>query len=318
MKPTRIIRRSANFESLMLGIGTVLAGSASAAENGNLEVLPAILCLLFAVFVQMGANLSNAYFETNEYYKNLPKPLFGDARYVGNDMAARVVREGALACFLISVTIGLTLISFADSVWWMLLIAAIIYGIAILEDIGKRPFFRTPWSLLSTFFLFGPVGVIGVSLTQSQYDFGDTLNFYDISPSLFIGAGAGFLAVSSHLLMKYFNYKIQPGANKMNLTFLVGTRWMRFFIFLCGLLMVVCVAAGVWTLKFGDPVISMVPAILGFLLNTYLAVRIRANGLVGLQHLLTLSMVNFVLTFGLMLAIFLFTGSPDDSVSRIF
>lgn len=49
--------------SLMLGIGAVLAGMAAAELHGNLEFLPATLCLLFVIFLQLAGNYYYLYYD---------------------------------------------------------------------------------------------------------------------------------------------------------------------------------------------------------------------------------------------------------------
>lgn len=49
--------------SLMLGAGAVLSGMAAAALHGNFELLPATLCLLFAIFMQLAGNYYYLYYD---------------------------------------------------------------------------------------------------------------------------------------------------------------------------------------------------------------------------------------------------------------
>ena len=47
----------------MMGIGAVLAGTASAAIRGNTEYMPATLCIIFVVCAQMSANMYYRYYD---------------------------------------------------------------------------------------------------------------------------------------------------------------------------------------------------------------------------------------------------------------
>lgn len=60
----------------MMGIGCVLMGTACAAIHGNTEVLPATLCIIFVVFMQMAANFYYRYYDV--------------ANSCGNDIDSRI------------------------------------------------------------------------------------------------------------------------------------------------------------------------------------------------------------------------------------
>lgn len=320
LKLVGIVRMSARLDTLLLSFGTVAAGTAAAVVRGNMEVLPALLCMLFAFLAQAGCNLWHSYKEILYYYANLPKQRMGEGRREEKKiLITRTVREAAFACFMLALMVGFGLMSMADVFWWPLVTGVLVAFFAWLEESGKQPLVRNPWSLLCTFMLFGPIGVISTSLLQAQHESGGwPWSSFDSAPSLWMGPAVGLLAVSSHKLYRYIRIIIRRKEDISDVKFQMSRTGVEWIVFLCGVGMLALMIAMVWQLHLLDPAYALVPAFLGFALNTYIAVRIRYNGLTGLQHLLTLSYVNFALTWGLTFLMFWYTGLPDDSMHAYF
>lgn len=319
MTLTALVRRSANPSSLLLSVGTVCAGTAAAGIRGNMDVLTAALCLLFALLVQVGANLLHAWCEVSKYYGSIPRPRIHDYKRVGNPASERVLKEGNRAALLLSVMVGITLMSMSRDAWWTLIPAVIVYGFVGIMNLGKHPLFRKPASLIGTFLLFGPVGVMSTALMQSQHEAqGSVFNMFDASPSIWMGIAAGFLALNVHLLNKYTNYCVEPEKNPGNLVAIIGKAGVRWCVFLNGLMMLAFMVWMAMLLDFVDMFPGLVPTFIGFALNTYIAIRMGQNQYIGLKHLSALTLVNYILTWGLTFIISIFIGTPDDSTMRLF
>lgn len=105
----QFMKRRADFQSLLLSAGTVVAGTAAAVVRGNMEVLAASVCLLFALSMQLGCNCYHSYLLMRR-----SEPLPGRLDRVRNEeqvLSLRVLREGSFACLIISLMLGLTIMT---------------------------------------------------------------------------------------------------------------------------------------------------------------------------------------------------------------
>lgn len=313
------VKSRGNFPSLMMGFGTILAGTAAAAIRGNMDVLAATVCLLFAFATQLGANYFHSWCIMMRGGHNEPRPRIDDGEFHRDSLSLRVVREASTACLILSLMLGLTLMTMSSNHVMSILTGLIIYGIAISLNYGKHPLYGSVWAVVSTFLLFGPIGVIGTTMIQSQNEeiFGLS-SIYDTAPATFLGVGMGFLACSVHLLYSYHNYRIDPGMNPRSITLLLGPRTTQFMVFLNGLMMFMLVSYHIFSLNFPDPFIAIVPLFLGFALNTYISLRMSRANFGELKHLAKLTMVNFMLTGITLLIVWYAIGLPNGSFKTYF
>lgn len=312
----QFMKRRADFQSLLLSAGTVVAGTAAAVVRGNMEVLAASVCLLFALSMQLGCNCYHSYLLMRR-----SEPLPGRLDRVRNEeqvLSLRVLREGSFACLIISLMLGLTIMTMSADFWWTIVVGVSIYGLVYLMTTGPRVY-RNPLSLVITFLIFGPVGVMATGFLQLQHEAARSLwNFYDSSPCLFLGVAMGFLACSHHLVLAYFNYDINPTSSYRGCVRFFGRRGVILLTGLCGVSMLATVVWSVFSLSFPSPLIAVIPGFLGFALNTLVAFSMKRAGVGELHHLITLTRVNYFLTAVLFFVIWWVLGTPDDSMRLLF
>lgn len=323
MDVLEFVKRKGSLQTLWMSAGTVLAGTAGAAIRGNVEVLPAILCLLFGIFAQLTANYYHAWYEE----KRESDKLFARESLIYEDenneqghlFAIRVLKEASTSAFIISLAIGFGLLSIARQPLWFILMGAIIYGQFFLLHAGKKPLINTPLSMVFTFLIFGPIGVISTSLIQSQVEaHGNIWNFFDTAPCLYIGAAFGFLALTVHYIFSYANYKLSPDHNRYNLTRLIGLNRMVQMTYINGALAFVLLAAMVLALHISYPLIAVIPAIITLMVNTHVAYLMKRGNQEDIRRMFMISLYNYVLTAALMLVIFAIIGPPDDSYRHLW
>lgn len=312
----QFMKRRADLQSLLLSAGTVTAGTAAAVVRGNMEVLAASVCLLFALTMQLGCNL---YYHYRMLSRSEVKRRHGES--VSEDrgpLAQRVLREGSFACLVISLMIGLTIMTMSADFWWTIAVGAVIYGLVYLMTIGPK-IYRSPWSLIITFAVFGPIGVMATGFLQFQHEAARSLwNSYDSYPCIFLGIAMGFLACSHHLVQSYYYYEIDDNRIWKGCVGCFGHRGVRVLVLLMGVLSLATVIWSVFSLSFPEPLIAVIPGFLGFALNTLVAFSMRRSGAGELHHLGSLTRVNFFLTALLFFIIWWALGSPDDSMRLLF
>lgn len=308
-----------NFPSLLMGGGTVLAGTAAAAIMGNMDILTATLCLLFAIVVQLGSNYFHSWCIMMRRGFKEPRPRIDDNVFRRDPLSLRVVKEATTACFIVSLMLGLTLMTIATYPLWAILVGLMIYGVNFPLNYGKHPLYGTFWAIIATFLVFGPIGVISTTIMQTQQEGSLILwNMYDVAPSIFLSIGMGLMACNVHLLYSYHNFRIDPGMNPTSVTAKMGSNLTRFVIFIDGLLLFLLVGFCIFQLNFPDPLIATTPVFLGFALNTYIVMRMGTANFGELKHLAMLSMVNYFLTGLTLLIVWEAIGLPDDSYKAFF
>lgn len=308
--------KALNFSSLMLGIGAVFGGNASAQLHGNAEFFPATICLLFVVFAQLTANAYHRYHALVEYHHLITaggNQVPGSRALHDKILFYRVFSFGF---GLIALMTGCTLVSMGG--FWFGLVGAFILIASWAMVGGKSPLLLSTWGFVFTFILFGPVTVISTSMLQSLHEASDPLSWFDISPSLYMGAVIGFLAANAYLLYvygAYFNAK-----KVMHYTFpaLYGRRATRnLFLFnsiaASGIFIWSCFALAV-----DKPWIGIIPGLLCLLLNIYIWRKMATLPKYKLPELATLGCLN-VLLMGIGASIAtIWVGIPDDSIMQLF
>lgn len=311
------VKEKINLPSLLLGAGSVLAGTACAAIRGNVEWFSASLCLLFALFCQIGANLGYFYTRAKRNFDMIPHPYFEGKEDKLSDLHNRVLREGSFGSFIIAAMIGLTIMSTAPHPFLVFCIAIIVAIPIAVIFLSKKPIFGTYRGLILTWLLFGPIGVIGTAWVQLQQVTPNPWAYFDNIPGVFAGPAMGFLALNVHLMFSYVVHRITPHV-KGGVAYHLKPGGVQATIFVNGLLMLVILFIGVFTTNFLKPLFSLVPAFLGFSMNTFLVIRMRNAPVGELKYMSILEKVNFFMTGFTLLIFWLAEGYPSASMHALW
>lgn len=303
-----------NIPSLMMGIGTVLAGTASADIHGNLDVPLAILCLLFVIFAQFTVTSYHRYHDDHT-------PIGPDGKRIGQDFTGAADRAlyykvAATVAGMLAVMVGFGIITIGG--WFFAVVGLVIAISAWLLVSGSHPVFWSPWCLVIAFLIFGPVGVMCVSLLQSGHETTHLLNWFDIIPAVFMSVTMGVLAVTCNLLINFSTYDFDSRRGHQTFPVLYGLRRTRALIFMDGI-----IGAGslVWaslTLDTTNIIAPMVPALTLLVINTWIWWRLDKADDLELVRLERLAYFNMLLTGLIGICVGEFFGVPDDSYLRVF
>jgi 1,4-dihydroxy-2-naphthoate octaprenyltransferase len=142
----------------------VLVGTGAAVGAGAVEPLRAVLALVVAVALVVGVNYANDY---SDGIRGTDDARVGPVRLVGSRLAApTAVRTAAFLCFSGAALAGLTLVSLTR-LWWLVGVGAVCIAGAWFYTGGRRPYGYAGLGELAVFVFFGPVAVLGTTLTQS-------------------------------------------------------------------------------------------------------------------------------------------------------
>lgn len=195
---TRSLLQNAHPASLILGVGAVMAGLTASVIRGGITFFPALMTLLFVLFLQISGNLYHGFLD---YRYNTGVNISGmgnrDSRSNTSSRAA-LMKIVADAFSILAVTTGLALFSFVGWLGAAYLVVIIIVLYFYLA--GPYPIVRTKWSIIVTFILFGPVAVSGTAIVQMPES-------SDWLPIIVYSIISGVMATNAHIAVQYLRYQ---------------------------------------------------------------------------------------------------------------
>ncbi len=146
-------------KTLTASICPVLIGGAVAFQHGFFKFTPAIICLLFAVLVQIGTNFANEYFDFLKGADNEDRK--GPRRAVAAGLIKPVhMLYATMGVLLAAFLVGLILLYYGD--WWLIGVGIASLMCAILYTAGP---FALAYKGLGDVFVIFFFGVVAVNCT---------------------------------------------------------------------------------------------------------------------------------------------------------
>ncbi|ANY07284.1 1,4-dihydroxy-2-naphthoate polyprenyltransferase [Pseudonocardia sp. HH130630-07] len=150
--------------TLPTAISPVLVGTGAAIGAGAVAPRPALLALVVAVAMVVGVNFANDY---SDGIRGTDDDRVGPQRLVGSRAAdPATVRTAAFACFGIAAVAGIALTAVSGQ-WWLIAVGALCIVGAWFYTGGARPYGYAGLGEVAVFVFFGPVAVLGTTLTQA-------------------------------------------------------------------------------------------------------------------------------------------------------
>lgn len=302
--------------SLMMGAGAVLAGMAAAGLHGNLEYLPATLCLLFVCFMQLAGNYYYLYYDESHNSGWTIDQKIRQKSFKGQLSSPMMLREFSYGMVLLAIMVGFALVYMGG--WWVLVVGIVIMGLSWITCGGAIPLLRTPFGVLATFLLFGPLCVIPTSLIQSEHEARVMFNWFDVGPSIYMSIVMGFMCINASLLYSYSTYLTDLRNSKMTFVTKYGRKATRIVFFINGLLYTVVSVFMCLNLHLDLYGLDMLPSMLCFVIDLCIWWKMRTMPRYKLAGLITIGTLNVLIMGLLSFIIFEVTGVPDDSKFTFF
>ncbi len=299
--------------SLMMGVGSVLAGTACAGLRGNTEYLPATLCILFVIFAQMAGNFYYRYYDVAHACGSYIDKQIATHSAKGESI---FLKEGSFGALMLAAIVGLSIAGMTG--WFFLVIGIIIVIVGWLTMGGSMPLLRTPYGIICPFILFGPLCVFPTSLFQSMHEAANPLNWFDVTPSLYMSIVMGLMCVNATMLYSYANYYQDKRNSKDTFVVVVGRKNTR-LVFLANSIIYTVVTVFM-CLQLNLPLngLDMVPSTICFILDIYIWWKMKTLPRYKLSDLIIIGNLNVLIMGLLSFFIFEFTGIPDDSTLTFF
>ena len=208
-------------KTLFASISPVLLGTALAYSRGLGDGIAAFLAFLGAVFIQIGTNLANDYWDAKKGSDRADR--LGPVRVTSAGLLKpQTVFLGMSFCFAVASLAGLWLIARAG--WPVAVIGMVSILCGILYTAGPFPLAYVGLGDLFTFVFFGLVATSGTYFVEAR-EFSMT--------SLILGAVPGFYSVVLIALNNLRDRESDLLSNKKTLAVRFGANFARWEIVLC-------------------------------------------------------------------------------------
>lgn len=227
----------ARLRTLPLAIAPVALGTGAAVVAngaGQWKPLLAVLCLVVALFLQIGVNYANDY---SDGVRGTDDHRIGPARLTGSGAArAKQVLYVAFAFFALAAIAGLVIVLITQH-WWLLAVGAAAIAAAWFYTGGKHPYGYYGLGELFVFVFFGLVATCGTTWVQAG-----VVN----TESWLSGVAIGLIACAVLMVNNLRDVEPDTAAGKRTLAVLVGKRAGR--VLFCVFLLVPFAIAGFFSL----------------------------------------------------------------------
>lgn len=295
----------------MMGAGSVFAGTACAQLHGHAEFFPATLCLLFVIFAQLAGNFYYRYFNERELCLN-PHPLV--KAHIREDILP-ILKECSFAMLLVAITIGWALVAMGG--WKALVVGAFILAVGWLTCAGKYPLLRTPFGVLCSFFMFGPVAVLTTGMFQLTHD-SEPLLWDDMVPSFYMSAVVGLVCINATLLYSYATYNQDLLSGKDSFVTMYGRKTTRLFFLINGFLFAGLLIGSDIHMHLPRLGLALTVPAICLAVNLYIWKKMSATEDISYRRLINLGSFNVLLLGLLSLILSFVVGKPDDSQLTFF
>lgn len=204
-------------KTLPASVSPVLLGCALAYYDGMFDLLPAVLCLLVALFAQIASNFANDYFDFKKGADR--EDRLGPERAVAQGwISPKAMLMGTFVTLGLACLFGLLLVCFAD---WRLLLVGIAIALCVLAySAGPFPLAYNGLGDVCVLLFYGIVPVCFTYYVQ-------TLSFSLLS--FLLSVALGVLSVNILVVNNYRDYVQDKAARKQTTVVLFGRRFGRLF-----------------------------------------------------------------------------------------
>lgn len=198
-------------KTLPAAIAPVLVGAALAVQQGVFALTPALICLAFALLIQVGTNYANDYFDFKSGADN--EQRIGPTRAVAAGLVSPTAMRNATAGVLtLAFAVGLSLVYWGGV--WLVVIGVLSILCAVAYTGGPYPLGYNGLGDVFVFIFFGLVAV-GFTYYVQAGEFS--------SVAWLLGAGVGALSTNLLVVNNYRDMETDRIAGKRTL----AVRWGR-------------------------------------------------------------------------------------------
>ncbi len=202
--------------TLPVSVAGVLAGIACAIMGGSFSLVPAVLCLLFAVLAQIASNFGNEYYDYANGLDRKGREGFRRAVTEG-DISPRAMKIATFATLALAACVGCTMLLFGG--WWLLPVGILIALFALAYSAGPYPLSHHGLGDVAVVVFFG---IVPVTLTCYLQEGG----WQGLSLSLPVSLAVGLLAANVLIVNNYRDAEDDKAVGKRTTVVIFGRKVM--------------------------------------------------------------------------------------------
>ncbi|MBU1260466.1 MAG: 1,4-dihydroxy-2-naphthoate octaprenyltransferase [Planctomycetes bacterium] len=219
-------------------IGTAIAYK----HSGDINLILAILAVLAAVSIHLGANVANDYFDHisgNDEHNDNKTPFSGGSRMIQNNLLSpKEILTGSIIFLIIGAALGIAILIMTKSIFVLLLGLAGILGGFFYTAPPLKLGYRTTGEI-TIGFLFGILPVYGAYYIQTG-----VIDFVPLLPSLFV-AVLIFLVIFAN---EFPDFEADKAVNKKTIVVSLGIK--KATVLYKASLVVLCILAAVYSIAY--------------------------------------------------------------------
>ena len=214
--------------TLPVSVAGVIGGTACAISRHGFSLLPAIICLVFAIIAQIISNFANEYYDFKNGIDKKGREGFRRGVTEG-DIKPESMKKGILLLMAIDALLGCSLIIWGG--WWLIFVGLGIGIFALAYSTGPWPLSHHGCGDIAVIIFFGLVPVLFTEYVQTQV-------WPTGSVSICTAFAIGLMAVNVLIVNNYRDMEDDRAVNKHTTVVLLGRRVMGNVYFANG-----CIAA---------------------------------------------------------------------------
>lgn len=221
--------------TLPVSLAGVVAGCGCAAYYDKFSIVPAILCLLFALFSQIASNFANEYFDFKNGLDKKGRAGFRRGVTEG-DINPKSMKFATLLMLTLACLVGLAMLMYGG--WWLIGVGVAVVIFALAYSAGPYPLSHHGLGDVAVVIFFG---IVPVTLT-CYLQMGD---WTGIMMSLPISIAVGLLAANVLVVNNYRDMDDDKAVGKRTTVVIFGRKVMGVAYLLFGVL-AMAVMTEVW------------------------------------------------------------------------
>ena len=203
--------------TLPVSVAGVISGIACGIGNGVFRLLPALICLLFAVTAQIVSNFANEYYDFKNGFDKKGREGFRRGVTEG-DLTPEAMKRATFGLLAFDCLLGLSLIIWGG--WWLIAVGVAVALFAIGYSAGPYPLSHHGLGDVAVVIFFGIVPVMLTSyLTSGTWE--------NLPISFGIGLAIGLLAANVLIVNNYRDMEDDAEVGKHTTVVLFGRRAMH-------------------------------------------------------------------------------------------
>ena len=212
--------------TLPVSVSGVLAGISCALLDGNFSIIPALLCLVFAILAQIASNFGNEYFDYKNGIDQKGRAGFRRAVTEG-DITPIAMKRATFVTLALACITGCNLLFYGE-LWMIPLGIAIGLG-ALAYSAGPYPLSHHGLGDIAVFVFFGVVPVIFTAYLQHG-------SWQGIGISAPVSVSIGLLATNVLIVNNYRDMDDDKKVGKNTTVVIFGRRVMGWIYLLNGIM----------------------------------------------------------------------------------